>query len=92
MSPLAIADACTTEQDEHLTAHTLAPLSRLNYGSDLKRIACYLTQELGLERVDQVQPRYLDGVHVTLNRRGPRGSSRRRHIATICSLCRFLVR
>ena len=42
-------------------------------------------------RIDQVQPRYLHGFLVTLDRRGLRGSSRRRKVATIRSLFRFLV-
>jgi integrase/recombinase XerC len=69
----------------------LAPLTRLNYASDLRQLFRYLTEELGLERVDQVQPRYLQGFLVTLDRRGLRGSSRRRKVATIRSLFRFLV-
>jgi integrase/recombinase XerC len=91
VSSLTISEAITRYQDEHLTARNLAPLTRLNYASDLKQVARYLTEELGLERIDQVQPRYLQGFLVTLDRRGLRGSSRRRKVATIRSLFRFLV-
>lgn len=41
--------------------------------------------------IDQVRPRHLDGFLVTLDQRGLRGSSRRRKVATIRSLFRFLV-
>src|SRR5215212_4789618 len=86
-----IHEAIEQYQAEHLTARNLAPLTRLNYASDLKQLRRYLTEELGLERIDQVQPRYLEGFLVTLDRRGLRGSSRRRKVATIRSLFRFLV-
>jgi site-specific recombinase XerD len=75
----------------YLTARNLAPLTRINYASDLKQVARYLTDQLGLVRVDQVRPRHLDGFLVTLDQRGLRGSSRRRKVATIRSLFRFLV-
>ena len=78
-------------QDEYLTARNLAPLTRVNYASDLKQLQRYLCDELGLETVDQVQPRYLQGFLVTLDRRGLRGSSRRRKVATIRTFFRFLV-
>src|SRR5215217_2454945 len=91
VSSLSISDAITRYQNEHLTARNLAPLTRLNYASDLKQVARYLTEELGLERIDQVRPRHLDGFLVTLDQRGLRGSSRRRKVATIRSLFRFLV-
>jgi site-specific recombinase XerD len=91
VSSPTIIDAITQYQDQFLTARNLAPLTRLNYRSDLKQLGHYLTEDLGLERIDQVQPRYLQGFLVTLDRRGLRGSSRRRKVATIRSLFRFLV-
>ncbi len=87
----SIQDALALFADQHLAARNLAPLTRSSYGSDLKQLARYLTEELGLERVDQMQPRYLQGFLVTLDRRGLRGASRRRKVATIRSLFRFLV-
>lgn len=78
-------------QDEYLTARNLAPLTRVNYASDLKQLRRYLVEDLGLETIDQVQPRYLQGFLVTLDRRGLRGSSRRRKVATIRAFFRFLV-
>jgi site-specific recombinase XerD len=88
---LSIDDAIVLFQDQYLAARNLAPLTRTSYGSDLRQLARYLAKELGLERVDQVQPRYLQGFLVTLDRRGLRGSSRRRKVVTIRSLFRFLV-
>lgn len=88
---LSISDAMTQYQDKHLTARNLAPLTRLNYASDLKQVGRYLTEQLGLLHIDQVRPRHLDGFLVTLDHRGLRGSSRRRKVATIRSLFRFLV-
>ena len=86
-----IPDAITRYQEQHLTARNLAPLTRLTYASDLTQVARYLTEQLGLVHIDQVQPRHLDGYLVTLDQRGLRGSSRRRKLATIRSLFRFLV-
>ncbi|MBA2595109.1 MAG: tyrosine-type recombinase/integrase [Chloroflexia bacterium] len=91
MSSLTIPDAITQYQDEHLTARNLAPLTRLIYASDLKQVGRYLTEQLGLVHIDQVRPRHLDGFLVTLDQRGLRGSSRRRKVATMRSLFRFLV-
>lgn len=78
-------------RDEYLTARNLAPLTRVNYASDLKQLQRYLVEDLGLETIDQVQSRYLQGFLVTLDRRGLRGSSRRRKVATIRAFFRFLV-
>src|SRR5215212_10995296 len=75
----------------YLTARNLAPLTRINYASDLKHVARYLTERLGLTTIPQVLPRHLDGYLVTLDTKGMRGSSRRRHVATIRSLFSFLV-
>ena len=78
-------------QDEYLTARNLAPLTRVNYASYLKQLQRYLVEDLGLETIDQIQPRYLQGFLVTLDRCGLRGSSRRRKVATIRAFFRFLV-
>ena len=43
----SIDDAITQYQDGYLAARNLAPLTRLNYASDLKQLARYLTEELG---------------------------------------------
>jgi site-specific recombinase XerD len=91
VNALSIDDAITLFQEQYLAARNLAPLTRTSYGSDLKQLSHYLTEELGLERIDQVQPRSLQGFLVTLDRRGLRGSSRRRKVATIRALFRFLL-
>lgn len=87
----SIEMAITQFGDEYLTARNLAPLTRVNYTSDLKQLQRYLVEDLGLETVDQVQPRSLQGFLVTLDHRGLRGSSRRRKVATIRAFFRFLV-
>ena len=89
--PPPLPTPITQYQDEHLTARNLAPLTRINYASDLKQVGRYITEQLGLVHIDQVRPRHLDGFLVTLDQRGLRGSSRRRKVATIRSLFRFLV-
>jgi site-specific recombinase XerD len=91
VSSPSLQDAIVRFQDEYLAARNLAPLTRTSYASDLKQLSRYLTEELGVERIDQVQPRYLQGFLVSLDRRGLRGSSRRRMVATIRALFRFLV-
>ena len=91
VSSPSIPDAITHYQDQHLTARNLAPLTRLNYASDFKQLRRYLTDELRLVLIDQVRPLHLDGYLVTLDQRGLRGSSRRRTVATIRSLFRFVA-
>jgi site-specific recombinase XerD len=91
VSSPTITDAITQYRAEHLAARNLAPPTRLHYASDLKQVGRYLTEHLGLVHIDQVRPRRLDGFLVTLDQRGLRGSSRRRKVATIRSLFRFLV-
>ena len=89
--PLPIRDATQRYLEGYLTARNLAPLTRVNYASDLKHLARYLTERLGLEHIGQVQLRHLDGYLSTLDAEGLKGSSRRRKVATIRSLFRFLV-
>jgi integrase/recombinase XerC len=91
MSALTIHEAIGQYLAGYLTARNLAPLTRINYASDLKHLNRYLTERLALTNIDQVRPRHLDGYLSTLDTKGMRGSSRRRHVATIRSLFRFLV-
>jgi len=91
MLPPTISDAIEQYLDGYLAARNLAPLTRLNYASDLKQLARYLIERLGLERIDQVRPHHLDGFVVRLDERALKGSSRRRKVATIRSLFRFLA-
>ena len=90
MSP-TIEDTIGRFLEGRLAARNLAPLTRVNYASDLKQLARYLTERLRLATIDQVRPHHLDGYLSTLDAKGPKGSSRRRQVATIRSLFRFLV-
>jgi site-specific recombinase XerC len=87
VSFLTITEAITQYQNGFLAARNLAPLTRVNY---LQRVR-YLTEQMKLERIDQVRPPHLDGFPITLDQRGLRGSSRRRKVAIIGSLFHFLV-
>src|SRR5215210_9211045 len=91
MSAPTIDEAIAQYLAGYLTARNLAPLTRINYASDLKHLTQYLTERLGLTIIDQVRPHHLDWYLVTLDTKGMRGSSRRRHVATIRSLFSFLV-
>jgi len=91
MSSPTIDDAIEQYLAGYLTARNLAPLTRINYASDLKHLKRYLTERLALTTIAQVLPRHLDGYLSTLDVKGMKGSSRRRHVATIRSLFRFLV-
>ena len=91
MSTPTIAEAIQQYLDGYLTARNLAPLTRTNYASDLKHLSRYLTEQLGLTLIDQVQPRHLDGYLATLDAKGLKGSSRRRQVSTIRSLFTFLT-
>jgi site-specific recombinase XerD len=91
MSSPTIHEAIDQYLAGYMTARNLAPLTRINYASDLKQVSRYLTERLQLTTIDQVRPHHLDGYLVTLDTKGMRGSSRRRHVATIRSLFTFLV-
>lgn len=91
MSTPTIPEAIAQFRDGHLAARNLAPLTRVNYASDLKQVGRYLEERLGLERIGQVRLRHLDGFLVTLDERGLKGSSRRRKVATVRALFRYLV-
>ena len=91
MSSPTISEAITRYLDGYLTARNLAPLTRINYASDLKHLARYLTERLGIATIDRVLPRHLDGYLSTLDAKGLKGSSRRRKVATIRSFFGFLV-
>ncbi len=86
-----IQEAVGQYLEGYLTSRNLAPLTRVNYASDLKHLARYLGERLGLTTIDQVRPHHLDGYLSTLDAKGLKGSSRRRQVATIRSLFRFLV-
>ena len=49
--PPAIPNAIERYLKGYLTARNLAPLTRVNYASDLKHLARYLTERLGLEHI-----------------------------------------
>jgi site-specific recombinase XerD len=91
MSPATIHAAIEQYLAGYLTARNLAPLTRINYASDLKHLTRFLTEQLHLATIDQVKPRHLDGYLSTLDAKGLKGSSRRRQVATILSLFTFLV-
>jgi site-specific recombinase XerD len=91
MSSPTISDAIQQYLDGYLTSRNLAPLTRVNYASDLKHLKRYLTERLGLVHIDQVRPHHLDGYLSSLDEQGLKGSSRRRKVATIRSLFRFLA-
>src|SRR5215207_1026475 len=91
MSTPTIHEAIEQYLAEYVTARNLAPLTRLNYASDLKHFSRNLTEQLQLSTIDQVKPRHLDGYLVTRDVKGMKGSSRRRHVETIRSLFSFLV-
>ncbi len=91
MSPTTIQEAVEQYLAGYLTARNLAPLTRINYASDLKHLTRYLTEQLQIMTIHQVKPRHLDGYLSTLDAKGLKGSSRRRQVATIRSLFTFLV-
>lgn len=86
-----IDDALVRYRDVFLASRNLAPLTRRNYGGDLRDVARFLTERCALARVDQVEHRHLAGYLAVLDERGLKGSSRRRKVSTIKSFFGFLV-
>jgi site-specific recombinase XerD len=90
VEPLLFADAIERYRDHYLAARNLAPLTRVNYLRDLQGLARWLAAEALIERADQVERRHLEGYLAFLDRRGLKGSSRRRQVAAIRSFFGFL--
>lgn len=88
---MAIADAVQQYRAGYLPSRNLAPLTRRHYASDLAQLQRYLVDQRGLVTIAQVQPHHLDGYLAFLDTQGLKGSSRRRKLAAIRSLFRFLV-
>ena len=91
VSSPTISDAITLYQDEYLAARNLAPLTRTATARTSSRSPATSPRSWGWCASTRCSPGYLQGFLVTLDRRGLRGSSRRRKVATIRSLFRFLV-
>jgi site-specific recombinase XerD len=89
--PLSLFQAVDQYRDEYLTARNLAPLTRRAYLGDVSELIGFLTDQLGLVSVDQVERRHLERFLAQLDRRGLSGVSRARKVATIRGFFAFFV-
>src|SRR5690242_321791 len=89
-APLRLADALRLYEATFLASRNFAPLTRTKYLGDLADLIRFLTEELELTQVDQVDRRHLERYLAELDRRQLKGSSRRRKVASIRSFFTFL--
>jgi site-specific recombinase XerD len=90
--PLLLEHALAHYRELHLASRNLSPITRVKYLSDLKDLVSFLAGALGLPRADQVERTHLERYLAELDRRGLKGSSRRRKVASIKSFFAFLER
>src|SRR5687767_2466181 len=91
ISNLSLSQAVELYREEYLTARNLAPLTRRAYLGDVSELATFLSTQLQLSAIDQVQRRHLERFLAELDRRGLSGVSRARKVATIRGFFAFLV-
>lgn len=85
-----LAKSLALYQEQHLAARNLAPKTRMEYTNDLEDLFDYLRGQALIGRPDRVERRHLEGYLAELDRRGFKGSTRRRKVATIRSFFGFL--
>lgn len=88
---ITLDQALAQYRAEVFTARNFAPRTREEYARDLADLVRFLTERAGLRTVDALHLRHLEGYLAELDRRGLKGSSRRRKVAAIRSFCRFLT-
>jgi len=86
---LDLSDALTQYQTTFMASRNLADATRRHYLIDLADVLRFL-KELGITTAQQVHRRHLEAYLAELDRRGFKGSTRRRKIAAIRSLFSFL--
>jgi site-specific recombinase XerD len=89
--PLTLDEALAQYRGQYLTSRNLAERTRVHYSGDLTDLLRYVQERCRLTRVDQVQRRHLEGYLAELDRRGLKGSSRRRKVAAIRSFFGYLA-
>ena len=88
---LSLSQAVDAYRDEYLTARNLAPLTRRAYLGDVSELVTFLSTQLGLASIDQVERRHLERFLAELDHRGLSGVSRARKVSTARSFFAFLV-
>jgi site-specific recombinase XerD len=86
----SLADALLLYEETFLAARNFAPATRVKYRGDLADLTRFLTEELRLTRIDQVERTHLERYLAELDRRQLKGSSRRRKVSSIRSWFSFL--
>jgi site-specific recombinase XerD len=77
-------------RSEYVAARNLARRTRTEYLADLRQAIEFLTRELQLSHPSQVERRHLESFLAELDRRGLKGSSRRRKVAALRSFFGYL--
>ena len=75
---------------ERLAARNLSPKTRREYLPDLAQARTFLESESGLRGPFQVDRRHLEAHLAEMDRRGLKGSSRRRKVASLKSFFSYL--
>src|SRR5215213_6927858 len=88
--PLSLTDALALYQHEYMASRNLAERTRMEYTNDLRDLIRYLTDHSHVSMAGEVQRRHLECYLAELDRRGFKGSTRRRKVAAIRSFFSFL--
>ena len=87
---LSLPDALAHYQEQYLASRNFASLTRTKYLSDLSDLLRFLSEQLQLTSVHQVERRHLERYLAELDKRQLKGSSRRRKVSSIRSFFSFL--
>jgi integrase/recombinase XerD len=85
-----IAEAVQAYETTHIAARNFAARTRVEYRRDLQDLATFLVERCRLARPSAVGKPHLEAYLADLDRRGLRGSTRRRKVAAIRSFFGFL--
>src|SRR3954454_23017856 len=87
----AFLETLVLYQSDFLASRNLAFRTRQEYTNDLTDLFRFLVEQCSLEQPQQVQRKHLESYLAELDRRGFKGSTRRRKVASIRSFFGFLA-
>ena len=88
--PETLATCLDLYLEQHLPARNLARRTRDEYHSDLKQAIDFFESQLAIRSARSIERRHLEAFLAELDRRGLKGSSRRRKVATLRSFFGYL--
>jgi site-specific recombinase XerD len=88
--PTSLIDGLLQYEREHLPARNLARRTRLEYHADIKQAIEFFYRTFHIMATAGIERRHLESFLAELDRRGLRGSSRRRKVASLHSFFGYL--